>query len=76
MSTPFRIDDRERATILAALRHLQESIITLSRSPSPSTDPSTPDAKDLCGGRYASLFIEHDPLNLFQIDELCERLNS
>lgn len=60
----MKLNDRELATVLAALRNLQEDI-------GQYTDKDGWTVEDA----FADHFTEHEPLSLDEIDDLCERLN-
>jgi hypothetical protein len=55
------LTERELATVLAALRRFQQECATLWGRTDRSMSPEH--------------FVEHDPLTMEQIDDLCERLN-
>lgn len=58
----LELSDRERATLLAALRFWQQGPTDLGDNHSV--------------GLRSTHFEEHEPLSAVEIDELCERLNS
>lgn len=67
-----KLNPRELATVLAALRHWQEA----TRIGSNGDEISSP-KRDFFS-RYAGFFVTEklDPLSVTEIDDLCERLNA
>jgi hypothetical protein len=58
----MKLTDRELATVLAALRNWQQHAPVLLRHRTSHT-------------RYSDFFLEHRPLDLQEIDALCEKIN-
>lgn len=58
---------RELATVLAALRHWQRTVVVPAEKAA--------DALNQICVSWPDYFTQHEPLNAARIDELCERLN-